>query len=232
MCAADLVVFEAGSADFQLFTKGGKAAGSGKRRRLARQGSEAAVVAACEARPAAECDAALAASAGGDGSGRLGPIEPFLGRLRQLLQLWRTCRQRRGKSWRAVYKLLAAPPPRARPDGARDCSWMEGGYAAEAHHVQQINEATRAEVEALGFETFDAFGATLHARPQWFDGGERLRQVSGPVEPTASARRVGGVAWLAARRRAQPAGTRGASASWPPSPRRPRRPFAAPLCCI
>ena len=51
-------------------------------------------------------------------------------------------------------------------------------------------EATRTEV---GFETYDAFGATLHAQPQWFNGDERLQQVS--VETAASARRVGGVAW-------------------------------------
>lgn len=203
MCAADLVVFEAGTADLRLPPIANATAHvDGRRRRLRRVASrrqvapaEAALIAACEGRPARECDEALG-DGGGGSDWRVGPLVPHQRRLARLLQMWGECRKQRGPGWRAIYKLAYAPPPRARPAAAasapRDCSWLDGGYAAQPQHIHALNEATRAVVEAAGFEVFDAFGPTLHAPPSWFDSGsglnERVRQVQGAVDPTLWAR--------------------------------------------
>lgn len=187
MCAADIVIFEAGLDDFNLVgglpAGRGNVTGAGKRRRRMKERKplEPTLVAACEGKPATECDAALAAAGGVRFDASASPLAEYLGRLRQLLKLWGACRLQRGPAWRAVFKLAAVPPPREPPADARDCSWLKGGYASLPHLVRQISEATRAEVEAAGFEVFSgAFGATLHAPPQWFDASSgfkgRLRQ--------------------------------------------------------
>ena len=204
MCAADVVVFEAGTADLRLpLAANATARADGKRRRLRGRvaskrhaPAEAALVAACEGRTARECDEALG-DGGASSDWRVGPLVPHQRRLARLLRMWGECRKQRGAGWRAIYKLAYAPPPRARPATAasapRDCSWLDGGYAAQPQHIHALNEATRAAVEAAGFEVFDAFGPTLHAPPAWFDSGsglnERVRQVQGAVDPTLWARR-------------------------------------------
>ena len=199
MCAADIVIFEAGLDDFNLV--GGlpagrsNATGAGKRRRQMKDKKPLGptLVAACEGKPATECDAALAAAGGVRFDTSASPLAEYLGHLRQLLKLWGACRLQRGPAWRAIFKLAAVPPRREPPADARDCSWLKGGYgyASLPHLIRKISQATRAEVEAAGFEVFaGALGATLHAPPQWFDTSSgikgRLRQVQGAVDPSAS----------------------------------------------
>ena len=52
------------------------------------------------------------------------------------------------------------------------------GYNVFASYMKGANDIARQVIEASGFEVFDPFPATLHAKKGWFDQGGRDLQHS------------------------------------------------------
>ena len=98
------------------------------------------------------------------------PMAAYRNRLHALMEIWKGCKQANPR-WRGLYKLALAPRAHglhAMPE-ASEC--VQGGSqrAAHLHHVHVLNAVARRAVESAGFEVFDPFAATLHARGEWFD---------------------------------------------------------------
>ena len=79
---------------------------------------------------------------------------------------WRRCADKRLQGgltpFRPIFKLVAAP------NSISSCE-SEWSYNVEAHYMAIANGAAREVVEAAGFEVFDAFPATAHVQPNWYD---------------------------------------------------------------
>ena len=111
-------------------------------------------------------------------SWRLDQLASYRTHLAELMGTWRRCADKRAQSaqspFRPIFKLVAAP------NSISSCS-SEWGYNVEAHYMAVANGAARQVVEAAGFEVFDAFPATAHLRPTWYDMNGKDNQHSDTV---------------------------------------------------
>jgi len=108
-------------------------------------------------------------------SWRLDQLASYRTHLAELMGKWRRCADKRAQSgatpFRPIFKLVAAP------NSISSCS-SEWGYNVEAHYMAVANAAAREVVEAAGFEVFDAFPATAHIHPTWYDNNGKDNQHS------------------------------------------------------
>ena len=99
-------------------------------------------------------------------SWRLNQLSSYRTHLAELMGTWRRCAETRAHSgltpFRPIFKLVTAP------NSISSCE-SEWGYNVEAHYMAVANAAAREVVEAAGFEVFDAFPATAHIHPTWYD---------------------------------------------------------------
>ena len=108
-------------------------------------------------------------------SWRLDQLASYRTHLAELMGKWRRCADQRAQNgatpFRPIFKLVAAP------NSISSCS-SEWGYNVEAHYMAVANDAAREVVEAAGFEVFDAFPATAHIHPTWYDNNGKDNQHS------------------------------------------------------
>lgn len=99
------------------------------------------------------------------------PMAAYRNRLHALMEVWKGCK-RANPRWRGIYKLALAPRAHGLhevSEASSDCVRGGSQRAAHPHHVHVLNAVARRAVEVAGFEVFDPFAATLHARAEWFD---------------------------------------------------------------
>ena len=160
MCGFDLVVFESGVHDIAF-----PDAKAGTR----------PLVEACSG-PAPCTDADILPLLHNE-THRLDLMAAYRLHVRQLAGLWSRCRDARAqrkRPFRAIFKLAYAP---AHSATASNCG-AAFGYNVFASYMKGANDVAREEIEASGFEVFDPFPATLHAKKGWFDQGGRDLQHS------------------------------------------------------
>jgi hypothetical protein len=114
-----------------------------------------------------------------------GTLGAYAARLGRLMAAWHACEARRERLPRPrfIFMLARAPRSRALHNERRvvDCEANAPGERAparawHAHYVAAVNKVARAIVLRAGFEVFDPFALTLHARPQWFDREHGARE--------------------------------------------------------
>tara|TARA_B110001452_G_scaffold90019_1_gene73926 strand:+ start:236 stop:2053 length:1818 start_codon:yes stop_codon:yes gene_type:complete len=162
MCAHELVVFESGVHDFAL-----------PDRRAYRT-----LIGQCnQAKPCTDEELLPLML---NQSWRLDPLASYRTHLTELTAMWRRCADRRSESglarFRPIFKLVFAPNPGI--EMVSSCSAAEWGYNTEAHYMAIVNRVAREVVESAGFEVFDPYPASLHAKPRWFDLNGRDNQHS------------------------------------------------------
>jgi hypothetical protein len=169
MCRRDIVVFESGIEDFALPVTA-----------MSPLRDPSLLIPACSGRTAEDCAAALSSALRNE-TWRNTPLSAYRDRMLALMQVWRGCKKVQ-PHWRGIFKLALAPRARAlreRPEAA-DCERGQTGFSADPHHVEVINRVARSVVERAGFEVFDPWAVTLHAKPSWFDALPKARGLRKP----------------------------------------------------